>query len=399
MKVLVINSGSSSLKYQLFELPEQKLLAKGMADRIGLETGSISLKTDRVDQKEQFHIPNHDWALNHILNLFTQSDIQVIQNFNDIEVVGHRVVHGGQQFSAPTLMTDEVIEKVKSLSFLAPLHNPANITGVEVAKTLMPDAKQVGIFDTAFHQTNPEEIWRYALPNELYEKHEIRRYGFHGTSHQYITKQVAKYYSIPVSEVNLISCHLGNGCSMAAIVKGKSFSTSMGFTPTGGLIMGTRPGDFDTGIPLFLEQVVGWSSDKVVNMINKESGMLALTGMSDLRDIEESYMNGDETCAKALNMYAQRIVEYIGNMIATMGVWPKAISFTGGVGENSSIIRKKVADKLTHLGIEIANDTNDQRMKGTVKLSTTGSKVDLLKVETNEELEIAQQSFHLVNSL
>jgi len=393
MKILIINSGSSSIKYQLISFPEKKVLCKGLVERIGLSDGILSYDTDAQKIKKTMDIPNHSVGLEEVALLLLDPKVGVISNSDEISAVGHRVVHGGSNFTQ-TVKIDAAVKKViKSLFSLAPLHNPANLMGIEVAEKVFPKATQVAVFDTAFHQTMPPKAFRYAIPNELYEKDNIRVYGFHGTSHQYVSEQAIAYLGKPKSKI--ITVHLGNGCSITAIKDGKSIDHSLGFGPMNGLIMGTRSGDIDQSVVLYLIENLGYTPEKVTNMLQKQSGMLGLTGMSDLRDIESAAVNGDEMAILALEMNAYRIKKYIGSYMAALNGCD-ALIFTAGIGENSDVIRAMVCSELEFLGVILDPEKNKGRKKALTEIQATESKVKIIVIPTNEELEIARQTYNLV---
>lgn len=393
MKILVINSGSSSIKYQLIVLPEKKVLCKGLVERIGEKNSQIHFQSATYKTDVTRAIPTHQIGLEQIASFLFNPKNGVLKNADEIDAVGHRVVHGGSHFAKTTLVNQEVKKVINDLSSIAPLHNPPNLMGIEVAEKVFPNAQQVAVFDTAFHQTIPEIAHRYAIPNELYEKENIRVYGFHGTSHQYVSKQATNYLGKQPNK--LISIHLGNGCSITAIKAGKSIDHSLGFGPINGLIMGTRSGDIDPAVLLFLEQNLGYSSKDITNLLQKESGMLGLTGRSDLRDIEEAAANGEKMPQLALAMTAYRIKKYIGSYAAIMnGV--EALIFTAGIGENSDVIRKLVCTDLDFLGISLDIEKNSIRSKEIRAIESADSKVKILVIPTNEELEIAEQTYELV---
>ncbi len=399
MKILVLNAGSSSLKYQLFEFPEKKVLVSGLIERIGEPKGRIAHCLSQVVDTIvlEIAIPNHHIALEKIATLLLEGEKAVVNNPQEILAVGHRVVHGGEKFSAPTLIdSEEILEDLRKLSYLAPLHNPANITGIEVARKVFPSAKQVAVFDTAFHQTLPDYVYRYALPNELYTEHGLRAYGFHGTSHQYVSRKGAQFLGIEPSQFNTISIHLGNGCSMTAVKNGKSIDTSMGLTPMGGLIMGTRPGDFDPSLILFLGRTLKMGLDDVDTLLNKKSGLKGLTGDNDLREILDRYNNNDVEAQLAIQMYIYRIRKYIGAYAVALGRVDTVI-FTAGVGENSAFIREGVCADLEILGIKLDKELNSVRSKETREIQQTDSLIKILVVPTNEELEIANETERLLN--
>ncbi len=388
MKVLVINSGSSSLKFQLFDMPSQKVLVKGLAERIGEETGRFKAN-DFVVEK---HLASHKEALELLTEYLLNPENKMISSKDEIKIVGHRVVHGGNEFVEPVVINQEVKNKIKELFGLAPLHNPANLTGIETAEQIFPDAVQVGIFDTAFHQSIPELNNKYAIPQKYYEEG-IRKYGFHGISHQYVSEKAMERLGNRQSKI--ITLHLGNGASATAVLNGKSYDTSMGFGPMNGLIMGTRSGDIDQSVIFYLMDKMDMSSSEVQNMLNKESGMKALGGSNDLRDIEERAEKGDEKARLALEMYAQAIKRYIGNFTAQMNGLD-ALVFTAGIGENSDVVRKLVAKDMDFLGIEIEEEKNANPQKFEGDITAGNGKVKVFVIPTNEELEIAKQSYNLV---
>lgn len=393
MKVLVINSGSSSIKYQLFEMPQQEVLCSGMIERIGLEKGKVHYKSSKDKIEEEVVIKDHKSGLEKVVNLLLDDKTGVISSRNDIKVVSHRVVHGGSTFTKTTIVTKEVKKKIKSLFSLAPLHNPANLEGIIVSESIFKNAQQVAVFDTAFHQTIPVEAYKYAIPNKFLDEHRIRLYGFHGTSHKYVSEKANKYLQTEHSKI--ITIHLGNGCSITAIKNGKSIDHSLGFSPVTGLIMGSRSGDIDHSLIFYLINNLGYDVDYVNNMLQKESGMLGLTGFSDLRDIEAAAAKGDKNCQLALDMNAYRIKKYIGSYVAAMNGLD-AIVFTAGIGENSDVIRKLVCTDMEYLGIELDTEKNAIRAKELTEIHNDASKVKVLVIPTNEELEIAKQSYELL---
>ncbi len=388
MKILVLNSGSSSLKFQLFEMPGGKVLVKGLAERIGEKKGRFKAN-DFV--KEQA-LPSHKEALELLTDYLSDPSNNLIKNKSDIEIVGHRVVHGGSAFVQPTLINEEVKAKIKELFSLAPLHNPANLTGIETAEQIFPKAKQIAVFDTAFHQTIPVVNHKYAIPEKLYDAG-IRKYGFHGISHQYVSREAAK--RLGKTNTKIITLHLGNGASATAVRNGKSYDTSMGFGPMNGLIMGTRSGDIDQSIVFYLIDKMGYTPDEVQNMLNKKSGMTALAGSNDLRDIEKAADNGDERAQLALNMYTAAIKRYIGNYTAQMNGLD-ALVFTAGIGENSEIVRAMATQDLSYLGITLDAAKNKDVKRFNGDLTEKKSKVKIWVIPTNEELEIAQQAYALI---
>ena len=392
MNILVINSGSSSIKFQLIEMPSESLICSGLVERIGQKDAILNYKTNSVDIKQIENIANHTEGLQKVVDLLLDPDKGVISNTDAIDIVGHRVVHGGNSFSNITLITDFVKQEIENFSPLAPLHNPNNLAGIVVAEQLFPKAKQAAIFDTAFFQTLPEKAKKYAIPNQLYTENGIQVYGFHGTSHKYVTEKVLDYLKLETSKI--ITIHLGNGCSMTAVVNGKSIDHSLGFTPSNGLIMGTRSGDIDHAIVMYLVNSLGYTVDEVNALLTKESGMLGLTGFSDLRDIENEAAKGNEDCKLALAMNACRIKKYIGAYAAAMNGLD-AIVFTAGIGENSNTIRQLVCEDMDYFGIELDISKNELRSKELREINLPESKVKVLVIPTNEELEIAKQSFTL----
>ena len=393
MTILVINSGSSSIKYQLLALPENKVLCKGLIERIGLEDAEVHYKSNQHKIDEIMEIPNHQVGLEKIANLLLDAQQGVISNTDEIVAVGHRVVHGGSVFAKTTVINEKVKQAIDSLSSLAPLHNPPNLMGINVAEKVFSKAVQVAVFDTAFHQSIPEVAHRYAIPEKFYKEHNIRVYGFHGTSHQYVSKKAIEILNKKDSKI--ISIHLGNGCSMTAIKGGKSIDHSLGFGPMNGLIMGTRSGDIDQSVVLYLQQKFGYSANEIVALLQKESGMLGLTGMSDLRDIETAANSGDTQSQLALEMNTYRIKKFIGSYTAIMNGLD-ALIFTAGIGENSELIRKMVCTDLGYLGIELDENKNKGRFSEIKAVESQTSKVKILIIPTNEELEIAQQTYALV---
>ena len=393
MKIVIINSGSSSIKYQLIKMPSSAIICSGMIDRIGLETSTVTYATEVDKVEKMMPIANHKIGLEIIATLLMDEKIGVISSTNEIDAVGHRVVHGGSTFSKTTIITAEVKDKIKQLFELAPLHNPANFEGIVVASAIFETAKQVAVFDTAFHQTIPEIAYKYAIPNFLLTENKIRVYGFHGTSHKYVSEKAIEYLK---NSSKIITIHLGNGCSMAAIKDGKSIDTTLGFGPMNGLIMGTRSGDVDQSAVFYMVNALGYSLSEVNTMLNKQSGMLGLTGFSDLRDIESNAEQGNKACQLALVMNAYRIKKYIGSYTAVLGGLD-AIIFTAGVGENSSFMRKLVCTDMEYFGIELDEAKNDLRSKQMREINLPQSKTKILVIPTNEEIEIAKQVFELLS--
>lgn len=398
MKIIIINSGSSSIKYQLIDMPANDVICSGMIDRIGLETSNLTYVTVKDKIEDSLPIANHKIGLEKIAKLLMDDKIGVIKSTNEIDAVGHRVVHGGSSFSNTVIITDEVKDKIRQLFELAPLHNPANLEGIVVAEEVFSLAKQVAVFDTAFHQTMPEVAYKYAVPNYLLTQNKIRAYGFHGTSHKYVSEKAIEYLqSVNKPHQNIIAIHLGNGCSITAIKDGKSVDTSMGFSPNSGLIMGTRSGDIDSSLIFYLTKTLGYSLEAVNTMLQKQSGMLGLTGYSDLRDIESTAENGNVDCQLALAMNAYRIKKYIGSYTSVLNGLD-AIIFTAGIGENSSYIRKLVCTDMDYFGIELDRAINEVRSKESREINTGQSRTKILVIPTNEEIEIANQVFELLVS-
>ena len=397
MNIFVINSGSSSIKYQLFKMPGQLPVCSGLVERIGMEDAQIShkifLNGEEKLLKETGSIPMHEAGLLKVAELLTAGEDAVIQDPDEIDVVGHRVVHGGESFKATTIIDTAIKEKIKELFSLAPLHNPANYLGIEVAEKIFSRATQVAVFDTAFHQSMPEEAFRYAIPKNFYTEHRIRAYGFHGTSHKYVSRQATEYLNKPAAK--LITIHLGNGCSMAAVEAEKSFDTTMGFGPLSGLVMGTRAGDVDASIIFHLVEQLGYSLKEVSELLNKKSGMQGLTGLSDMRDINKAAAAGNEDALMATAIYTYRIKKYIGAYAAVLNGLD-AIVFTGGVGENAANIREQVCGNMQYLGINIDIEKNLQTTGPLREVNSTASPVKILVIATNEELEIARQCYELL---
>lgn len=393
MKIVVINSGSSSIKFQLLEMPKGKVIAKGLIERVGFKDAVLHYKTKKISKRNILPILNHEQGLKEITNLLLDAEYGVIKTTDEIDAVGHRVVHGGNIFTKTTVINAAVKKEIKALSYLAPLHNPANLLGIEVAEKIFNKAIQIAVFDTAFHQTIPEKAHRYAIPNKFYDIDHIRVYGFHGTSHLYVSKKANVYLKKKNSK--LITIHLGNGCSMTAVKNGKSIDHSLGFGPMNGLIMGTRSGDIDQSVVLYLAQKLNYSIDEIGNILQKKSGMLGLTGKSDLREIEQNAANGDKMAQLALEMNAYRIKKYIGAYTAVLNGLD-AIVFTAGIGENSSLIRKMVCQNLSYLGIEIDENKNIVKSQKIREIQSKESKVKILVILTNEELEIAEQAMQFI---
>ncbi|HLP59046.1 MAG TPA: acetate kinase [Candidatus Deferrimicrobium sp.] len=396
MKVLVINSGSSSIKFQLINMETRQVLARGLLERIGIK-GSV-LNYYKGDEKKviETSISNHEEGVKLIVDYLTDPVEGVIKDKNEIYAIGHRVVHAGEKFSGTVIITEEVVDALKECIPLAPLHNPPNIIGIEAAQRILPGIPMAGAFDTAFHQTMPEKAYIYALPFSFYEKYKIRRYGFHGTSHFFVAKQGSKEMGKTMKDLKIITCHLGNGSSMAAIEHGKSIDTSMGFTPLEGLVMGTRCGDIDPAIPTFLQKNENLSVAQLDDLLNKQCGVKGLSGVSpDMRDIEQKVKEGHHGALLALEVFAYRIKKYIGSYIAAMnGV--DLIIFTGGIGERDLNVRKKVLENMEFMGIEFDNEANQKAFGVFGLISTPHSKVKVMVVPTNEELEIAEQTVEVL---
>ena len=399
MNIFVINSGSSSIKYQLFKMPNEQPVCNGLIERIGLESSIIRHKVflgnDEIIIERILELADHEAGLHEVVLLLTDAEIGIIKNPEEIDAVGHRVVHGGESFAATAYISEEVKEKIKKLFPLVPLHNPANYMGIEVAEKIFPKAKQIAVFDTAFHQTMPEKAFRYALPKSFYTDLGIRAYGFHGTSHKYVSEQAASY--LQKSDAKLITIHLGNGCSIAAVKDGKSVDTSMGFGPLSGLIMGTRCGDIDPSVIFHLINQLGYDPEQVNALLNKRSGMLGMTGFSDMRDIGKAIEAENEDAELACELYAYRIKKYIGSYAAILNGLD-AIVFTAGVGENDLNIRERICSNMDFLGISIDPTKNKIRSSETREINKEGSKVKVLIIPTNEELEIARQCFEMLGN-
>jgi len=396
MKILVINTGSSSIKYELFDVEHRKILAGGLAEKIGEESGVLThrivLPNGEFEKNvDESMIADHREGLNRIVGLLVDPKHGVIADKTEISAVGHRVVHGGETFHSTVIIDEDVIAAIKKNIPLAPLHNPPNLMGIEVSGSIFPDALQVAVFDTAFHQTIPSHAYLYAIPYEMYERHKVRRYGFHGTSHAYVSGQAAEYLGRSLTELNLITIHVGNGASMAAIKNGKSVDTTMGMTPLAGLVMGTRSGDIDPALPFFMADHLGMSLQEIDRLLNQESGLKGLCGTNDMREVIEKMEKGDKRAAVALDIYTYRIKKYIGAYFAALeGV--DAIIFTAGVGENAPLIREKSCQGLIRLGIEIDTNKNAAPGGSIREISTPNSEVKVLVIQTNEALKIALET-------
>jgi acetate kinase len=394
MNILVLNAGSSSLKYQVIKMPSQQVKCVGLIERIGLEDAIFTHEKGSEEYSEITAIKNHKIGLEKIAETLLDPKKGVLVSVDDIKAVGHRVVHGGNKFRKPTIVNQEVKENIRNLFDLAPLHNPANLIGIEVAENIFTTAIQIAIFDTAFHQTMPKVAYQYAIPNEYLEKHKIRAYGFHGTSHKYVSEKAIEYLGKNASK-KIISIHLGNGCSMSAIKNGESIENSLGLGPMNGLVMGTRCGDIDQSVILFLMKNLKMTLEETNNLVQKESGMKGLTGFSDLREISENAANGNKHCQDALHLAGYRIRKYIGSYTAILNGLD-AIVFTAGIGENSAIMRKLACENLDFLGIELNLKENEIRSKKIREIQSDTSRVKVLVIPTNEEIEIAKQSYLLL---
>ena len=396
MKVLVVNCGSSSIKYQLIDMENENLMAKGYLEKIGLPDSFLTHTVNGEKHKIEQEVKNHEEGIQLVLQQLTHPEYGVIKSLDEIGAVGHRVVHGGEKFSSSVLITDDVINTMRECIPLAPLHNPAGITGIEACQKVLPNVPMVGVFDTAFHQTLPKKAYLYAIPYEYYEKYGIRKYGFHGTSHRFVSQRVAEVMNKPVEDLKIITCHLGQGASLCAVDGGKSVVTSMGLTPLAGVPMGTRSGDIDPSIVTFLMKNENLTPDQMDTILNKKSGKLGVSGISfDDRDIEKAAAEGNERAKLAIDTFAYQVIGYIGRFAAQMnGV--DVITFAGGVGENGIEVRKEICDSLAFLGVKIDEEKNNCRGKE-VEISTPDSKVKVFVIPTNEELMIARDTMEIVN--
>lgn len=395
MNILVINCGSSSLKYQLINAATEDVLAKGLCERIGIDGILTYQPADGEKEKTEKAMPTHTEAIKYVIEALTNEKTGVIKSLDEVGAVGHRIVHGGEKFTTSTLLTEETIKGIEECSDLAPLHNPANLIGIRACQELMPNVPMVGVFDTAFHQTMPKTAYLYGLPYEYYEKYKVRRYGFHGTSHSFVSKRTAELIGKPYNECKIIVCHLGNGASLSAVKNGESVDTSMGLTPLEGLVMGTRSGDIDPAIIEFVAKKENKTIDEMMTILNKKSGLLGISCLSsDGRDLEQAAEKGDDKAQAALDIFAYRVIKYIGAYAAAMnGV--DAIAFTAGIGENDANCRKNVCKNLSYLGVAIDEELNNCR--GVEReISTPDSKVRVFVVPTNEELAIARETMALV---
>ncbi len=396
MKILVINCGSSSLKYQLIDSETEEWLAKGLCERIGIDGRIVYTPAEGEKEIEESPMPDHTNAIKLVLKYLTNDKTGVLKSLDEIGAVGHRIVHGGEKFASSVVINDEVIKAIEECNDLAPLHNPANLIGIDACRKLMPTTPMVAVFDTAFHQTMPEKAYLYGLPNSYYEKYKIRRYGFHGTSHSYVSKRCADVLGKKYEDLKIIVCHLGNGASVSAVKNGKCVDTSMGLTPLEGLIMGTRSGDIDPAILEFIAKKENLDIAGVMNILNKKSGVYGMSGnlSSDFRDLEDAHNAGNKLATQALEAFCYRTAKYVGAYVAAMnGV--DAICFTAGIGENAGIVRSKVCEYLGYLGISIDEEKNKIRGEEVI-FSTDDSKVKTLIIPTNEELAIARETVALV---
>ena len=397
MKVLVINCGSSSLKFQLIDAESEQCLAKGICERIGIDGSMITYAREGGEKERKVTpMPDHTEAIRLVLEALTNPKTGVVASLEEIGAVGHRVVHGGEKFAQSVVLDREVLAAVEECNDLAPLHNPANLIGIEACRKLMPDTPMVGVFDTAFHQTMPEEAYMYGLPYEYYQKYKVRRYGFHGTSHSYVSKRAAEVLGRPYEDLKIIVCHLGNGASISAVKNGRCVDTSMGLTPLEGLMMGTRSGDLDPAIIEFLANKEERNIGEVMAVLNKKSGVLGLSDnlSSDFRDLEDGYNAGDPNAVRAMKAYCYRVAKYIGSYVAAMnGV--DVICFTAGIGENAPLVRTSVCEYLGYLGVELDQEANGKRGQD-IAITTPESRTTVMVIPTNEELAIARETVRLV---
>lgn len=397
MKILVLNCGSSSIKYALYNMDDKSVMTSGGAERVGLDNAFVKVKLPNGEKKQVMHdIPEHTEGVKFIFSLLVDPEIGVIKDLKEIDAVGHRMVHGGEKFNQSVVLTDEVLKAFEECSDLAPLHNPANLKGVKAVSELMPGLPQVGVFDTAFHQTMPAKAYLYAIPYELYKKYGVRRYGFHGTSHRYVSARVCEILGVDYNSQKIITCHIGNGASVAAVENGKCVDTSMGLTPLEGLMMGTRSGDIDGGAITFLQKKLGLDADGMSNLLNKKSGVMGVTGISsDMREIDAAIEQGNELAKTALEMYNYRIKKYVGAYAAAMGGCDILV-FTAGVGENQYQMREAVCDNMEYMGIKLDKAKNKAARGEEAVISTPDSKVKVVVVPTDEELMIASDTMNLL---
>ncbi len=396
MNVLVINCGSSSLKYQLIDSETEAVLAKGLCERIGIDGRLVYQKTGLDKEITEAAMPTHKQAIQMVLDAIVNPKTGALKSLAEVDAVGHRVVHGGEKFASSVVLTEEVLAQIEECNDLAPLHNPANLIGIRACQELMPNVPMVGVFDTAFHQTMPKKAYLYGLPHEYYEKYKVRRYGFHGTSHSFVSKRLVEYLGMDLNNSKVIVAHLGNGASVSAVVNGKCVDTSMGLTPLEGLVMGTRSGDIDPAIMEFIAHKEGKNIDEIMTVLNKKSGVYGLSNnlSSDFRDLEDGYNRGDEHCIRTMNTYCYRVAKYIGSYVAAMnGV--DVICFTAGIGENAPLVRSLVCEHLGFLGVSIDEDANHKRGEE-IAISTPDSKTTVMVIPTNEELAIARETVSLV---
>lgn len=401
MKILVLNCGSSSLKFQLLEMDGETVLAKGLVERIGSEGSCFNYcPGDKEKIKIEEVIKNHTDAVRLVFNYITDSNLGVINSIDEIKAIGHRLVHGGEKYSSSVMIDDDVVQTLRDCTIFSPLHNPANILGIEACRAILPDVPMIGVFDTAFHQSMPDYSFMYALPYEIYEKHHIRKYGFHGTSHRYVSQiAIKELEKTGKTETKIITCHLGNGSSVTAVVNGKSLDTSMGHTPVGGLIMGTRCGDIDPAIVTYLEEVEHLTPEQLDNLLNKKSGVFGVSGLSnDFRDLEDAFHSGNKRAKLALEMFDFRLKKYLGAYAAVMG-GVDAIVFTAGIGENDPETRYEACKNLEAYGVIIDKKRNDETRGKFAEISTPDSRVKIYVIPTNEELMIARDSKEIILSL
>ena len=398
MKILVLNCGSSSIKYALYNMDDSSVMTSGGAERVGLDGAFVKVKLPSGEKKQIMHdIPEHTEGVKFIFSLLTDPEIGVIKSLDEIDAVGHRMVHGGEKFAKSVVITPEVIDAFKACSDLAPLHNPANLKGVDAVSELMPGLPQVGVFDTAFHQTMPPKAYLYAVPYELYEKYGVRRYGFHGTSHRYVSARALEFLGMKAEGTKVVTAHIGNGGSLAAVVDGKCVDTSMGLTPLEGVMMGTRSGDIDAGAVTFIQKKLGLDADGVSNLLNKQSGIAGLTGLSsDMRDIENAAKSGNERAIIAEDSYFYRVKKYIGAYAAAMG-GIDVLVFTAGVGENQTSMREAACEGLEFMGVKLDKEVNARTRGEEAVISTPDSRVKVVVIPTDEELMIASDTRELVS--
>ncbi|MBO5611129.1 MAG: acetate kinase [Prevotella sp.] len=398
MKILVLNCGSSSIKYALYNMEDCSVMAQGGAERVGLDGAFVKVKLPNGEKREIKHdIPEHTEGVKFIFQLLTDSEIGAIKSLDEIDAVGHRMVHGGEKFAHSVILNEEVMEAFKECIDLAPLHNPANIKGVMAVHELMPGMKQVGVFDTAFHQTMPKHAYLYPIPYNLYKQYGIRRYGFHGTSHRYVSARACEFLGLDYKSQKIITCHIGNGGSVAAIKEGKCIDTSMGLTPLEGVMMGTRSGDIDAGAVIYLQKKLGLDADGLSDLLNKKSGVLGISEISsDMREIEDAAHSGNKRAQLALDMYFYRVKKYVGAYAAALGGCDVLV-FTAGVGENQSDLRQEVCRDMEFMGIKIDNEKNAKTRGEEIELSTPDSRVKVVIIPTNEELMIATDTMELVS--